>query len=302
MGFNPVKSLNLAKFGLYYCLAMKYEIIEPPKLLEKYVRYFSTLDYHNDSASPNQIKVFADRYPHLVFQHDKGRSAFHVNGNPLPTTFISGIKTKPYTCFINSTHSATTVTFHPPAIKILFGIDVHELNDELIGIQDFAIKCLDDRLLNTKTHAQRVKILVEFLCERLSASKHKDQQIVENINWCNKIRTETTLPVLQEYFKVSERQLERKFKATMGLLPKQYLRTTRFEKALALIRTNSFENLSDVAYTLNFTDQSHFIKDFKEFAGFTPKVFLKQKQVLEDTSKVLTPEDEPVTLNHLITT
>jgi AraC-like DNA-binding protein len=75
----------------------------------------------------------------------------------------------------------------------------------------------------------------------------------------------------------------------------------RFEKALSLIRSNSFDNLSDIAYHLDFTDQSHFIKDFKEFSGFTPKVFLSQNRPLEETSTSLVPQDGVITLNHLIT-
>lgn len=280
---------------------MKYEIIEPSKALKKYVRYFSTLDYHNISTSPNHIKVFADRYPHLVFQHNNGKSAFYVKGNALPTTFLSGIKTTPYTVDINSTHSVTTVTFYPHAIKILFGIDIFDLNNALPEIQNFAPTYLNERLLNAESHTQRIAILTDFLSARLLNLKQEDSFILNNINWFDKVNTETTLPLLQKHLNISERQLERRFKATMGLPPKQYLRTMRFEKALALVRTNNFENLSDIAYRLNFTDQSHFIKDFKEFSGFTPKIFLNQNKPLEESSTLLVPQDGIITLNHLIT-
>jgi AraC-like DNA-binding protein len=279
---------------------MKYEIIEPPKALEKFIRYFSILDYNNTSVASNQIKVFADRYPHLVFQHDNGRSAFHVNGNPLPTTFISGIKTKPYTLDINPTHTVTTVTFYPSAIKALFGVEVIELNNELPEIQHFAPAHLNELLLNTASHAERIKIMVDFFSKRLSKSKH-DLFAFDNAKLFHAINSETTLPSLQQHLNISERQLERKFKSSMGMSPKQYLRTTRFERALSLIRSNSFVNLSDIAYALNFTDQSHFIKDFKEFSGFTPKVFLNQRKALEESTTRLTPGDELITINHLIT-
>jgi AraC-like DNA-binding protein len=280
---------------------MKYEIIEPPKILKKYVRYFSTLDFHSVSSSPNHIKVFADRYPHLVFQHDNGKSAFHVNGNSLPTTFLSGIKTRPFTVDINSTHSVTTVTLYPHAIKILFGIDVFDLNNELPEIQNFAPKYLDDQLLHTENHVQRIAILTEFLSTKLLKLKQEDHPTLDDIKWFGKINVETTLPYLQKHLNISERQLERRFKAAMGLPPKQYLRTMRFEKALALVRNNNFENLSDIAYHLNFTDQSHFIKDFKEFSGYTPKTLLNQNRALEESSTLLKPDDGEITLNHLIT-
>lgn len=279
---------------------MKYEIIEPPKILQNYVRYFSTLDYDSPSDNPNQIKVFADRYPHLVFQHHAGRSAFYKNGHALPTTFISGIKTTPYSCDVHSIHSATNVTFYPQAIKVLFGIDTYELNNELPEIENFAPKYLNDLLLNTEGHNQRIAILIDFLSKKLLNRKSEDLLPKESMKLVS-IRDENILSLLSKHFNVSERQLERRFKFSIGLSPKQFLRTTRFEKALRLIGDGNFKNLSDIAYHLNFTDQSHFIKDFKEFSGFTPKAYLNQNKALEDSSTLLIPEDGVITLNHLIT-
>ncbi len=32
-----------------------------------------------------------------------------------------------------------------------------------------------------------------------------------------------------------------------------------------------------ISFDCGFYDQAHFINDFKEFSGFTPEVYLKQK-------------------------
>jgi len=50
-----------------------------------------------------------------------------------------------------------------------------------------------------------------------------------------------------------------------------YIRVKRFNEAIRLIKTGQFERLTDVAYALNFYDQSHFIRDIKAFSGMTPK-------------------------------
>ena len=36
---------------------------------------------------------------------------------------------------------------------------------------------------------------------------------------------------------------------------------------------NQFTSLTSVAYEGNYYDQAHFIKDFKEFTGMSPKMF-----------------------------
>jgi AraC-like DNA-binding protein len=52
----------------------------------------------------------------------------------------------------------------------------------------------------------------------------------------------------------------------------------RFREAMQLIEANQFERLSDVAYDLNYVDQSHFIKDIKAFSGYTPKHLVQTLQ------------------------
>jgi len=51
---------------------------------------------------------------------------------------------------------------------------------------------------------------------------------------------------------------------------RDFHRIMRFREAVRLIRARQFERLSDVAYDLNYVDQSHFIKDIKAFSGYTP--------------------------------
>ena len=44
----------------------------------------------------------------------------------------------------------------------------------------------------------------------------------------------------------------------------------RFNAAIRLIKTKRFARLIDVAAALNFTDQSHLIRDIKAFSGMSP--------------------------------
>jgi AraC-like DNA-binding protein len=70
---------------------------------------------------------------------------------------------------------------------------------------------------------------------------------------------------------VSERQFERRFMRAVGIPASLYLRITRFQEAVRLMKAGRIERLADIAYELGYTDQSHFIKDTREFTGYTPK-------------------------------
>lgn len=61
------------------------------------------------------------------------------------------------------------------------------------------------------------------------------------------------------------------FASRLGQNPKSYLKTVRFRKALNEVVENKRTNFTGIAYTNNFFDQSHFIRDFKTFTGYTPK-------------------------------
>jgi transcriptional regulator GlxA family with amidase domain len=70
------------------------------------------------------------------------------------------------------------------------------------------------------------------------------------------------------------RQLERKFSQRVGISPKQLGRIIRLQETLKML-LNRRANLTEIAYENEYFDQSHFIKDFKEFTGVNPKEFYK---------------------------
>ena len=79
-----------------------------------------------------------------------------------------------------------------------------------------------------------------------------------------------TVRTLLEQFEISERQFERRFLQTVGISPYAYIRVKRFNEAIRLMKTRQCATLTEIAYALNFHDQSHFIRDIKAFTGSTP--------------------------------
>ncbi|MBL8183270.1 MAG: helix-turn-helix transcriptional regulator, partial [Blastocatellia bacterium] len=56
----------------------------------------------------------------------------------------------------------------------------------------------------------------------------------------------------------------------VGVTPKSCLRIMRFQQTVATIDAASNPDWSEIALAAGFYDQSHFIRDFKHFSGFTP--------------------------------
>jgi transcriptional regulator GlxA family with amidase domain len=92
---------------------------------------------------------------------------------------------------------------------------------------------------------------------------------------------------LSRQTKTNRRQLVRKFSSAIGLSPKQLSKTIRLQATLKTLLTRKVTNLTDLAYESDYYDQAHFIKDFKEFTGLTPKEFygdhLKMSLIFDST-------------------
>jgi AraC-like DNA-binding protein len=72
---------------------------------------------------------------------------------------------------------------------------------------------------------------------------------------------------------LSERQLERRFRARVGVSLRQYGSLRRFERVVALSKRT--RSLTELALEAGYYDQSHFIRDFRRFAGAAPGAVLR---------------------------
>jgi len=72
----------------------------------------------------------------------------------------------------------------------------------------------------------------------------------------------------------STRYLSRVFKEKYGFSPKTLTRIVRFQTMLNVLCVGKEPDFSEFAVDLGFSDQSHMIKDFKEFVNLTPRKYL----------------------------
>jgi AraC-like DNA-binding protein len=87
----------------------------------------------------------------------------------------------------------------------------------------------------------------------------------------------TPISKLAEELGYSSRQLQRRLDHSVGLSPRLLKRISRFEQALELVQVLSQHgdiNWSTIALACGYSDQAHFIREFHEFSGSTPTLYL----------------------------
>lgn len=266
---------------------MEYQKYRPPAALQNYIRYFWSFDSSQTASSSLHIKSFADQFPRLIFQDLRCFAPIrNLQGEELPICYISGIDTKPTDALMGSSFSHFGVSFFPHALNAFFKVDAQELINEMPAIQLFCKAEIQHRLEIAKSHLARVQLLSQYFYEKLYASKRKEL-FINHIIQSNSINYDSHIFDLPKKFPVSERQLERKFKTSVGISPKKFQRIIRFEKSLQLLQRADYKQLTAIAYQLNYTDQSHFIKDFKTFSGMTPYEFVKNQTLGSESSSFI---------------
>ena len=81
---------------------------------------------------------------------------------------------------------------------------------------------------------------------------------------------------------MSERQLQRKIKALIGITPNNFIKEFRLNKAKVLLQNGS--QIGRIALDVGFSSQTYFGRCFKEMFDSTPKQYQQQKQKEQRTS------------------
>ncbi len=85
---------------------------------------------------------------------------------------------------------------------------------------------------------------------------------------------------------LSTSQFQRRFATQVGMTPKLFARTIRFESALVARRRAPKRSWTDIIHELGYFDQAHFIRECHAFAGLPPS------SLIGDWDNIFFPADD----------
>lgn len=256
--------------------SIKSDVLPPPEILKNHVECFSLVEYSGEQKL--EISVSPKAVPGIVFQHRDGQSAIEsiiTNSkitSALPTLFLYGPGVEPSVMsFTKGRYTSIQVILKPHALNTLLGISATTLTNGFMKLSEFSSDNLNEQLLAARGVQKQITLLTNFLVTQLKLERTGDQLIEESLRLIHNNIAGISVKYLLENLNISERQFERRFNQTVGITPQSYIRVKRFNEAIRLIKTGQYQKLTDIAYVLNFYDQSHFIRDINSFSGMTPK-------------------------------
>lgn len=257
---------------------MKYYVTPPPLELAPYVRFFWGFEGAGISTGhdPYVYRSMADGCLEMVF-HYKGLWE-ELTPRGKENSFVSGMhgQSQHFRRFITEEDFGIFgVYFYPFAATILFELPANWLSNEMadmktcFGAQGAA---LEEQIVLASSYDERIAITTQFLQKRLTRSDKADKGICLTIRKIIESKGQTDIEALAKNQFLSLRQFQRNFRLYAGFSPKLYCRIIRFHAAMNHYR-KAYRSLTDIAYDCGYYDQSHFIREFKEFSGYHPKQF-----------------------------
>jgi AraC-like DNA-binding protein len=232
-----------------------YRFIPPPPSLANFVDSIGM--FKNGSNRTKEVVILPDGRVDLFFWKTKAE-AFQV--------ILIGLETAPEPRSIPPQTQAFVISFKPIAVEYILKTSIAALlnsakvlqNDfwkiEAESFEDFDVFY---EVVSKKLHA----LIPACIDER----KHKLFELIYSS------KGEMSVQLLSERVHWSSRQINRYFNQQFGLSLKAYCNILRFRASLEhIVRGKLFPEL-------NFSDQTHFIKEIKRLSGVVPKELSKNE-------------------------
>ena len=238
----------------------------PCDALRPYVRYFYVLKVNGclrtltfPLGCPQMI--FHKGTPLYIPELDVRQSKFTVSGQ---VNFPAHIQS-------NGNLGMIVAVFYPHTIGMFIDTPPSAFyNLEISGydIENKHLNLLAGRALECSDAHNAISLIEQWLLSRINHSWN-----IDRIRAALSIMLHSTSASVETLAKIAclgKRQFERLFRECVGMNPKEYGRIVRFQRALRMMQLGS-RDYTGIAYATGYADQSHFIREFRQFSGITPK-------------------------------
>ncbi|MEI9909079.1 MAG: helix-turn-helix domain-containing protein [Bacteroidota bacterium] len=256
---------------------MNYQVYTPSLQLQPFVKCFWTLEDENNEERSRQ-RVVPDGCMEMIFHYGDLYRQYFEDGSSIiqPRSFIFGQITKYIEIEPTGSSGIVAARFLPGGLAPFLDIPVAALEDKAVSIINlFGEKgrMLEENILAGTGNPQRIKWIEEFLLSRLADPKAIDFVTKACVDVIFESQGQLGAGELAGKMNINRRSIERRFTSIIGMSPKQLSRVIRLQTALKMLEQKKFRTLTSLAYENGYYDQAHFIKDFKEFTGISPKSF-----------------------------
>jgi len=188
---------------------------------------------------------------------------------------VTGIQERARTYEALGPTTSILVRFTPAGAACL-GLPLFDLAGRNVALDDILdgkrVRHLVERVAEAPNAVCAREVVIDLLAE---LDDKPDRLVVRALQmFATSGQDEARVARVARSLAISERQLERRFLATVGVTPKRWQQLNRFHRAMTAMRASTADVLIDTAMSAGYYDQAHFNRDVRRRTGMTPTALL----------------------------
>ncbi|MCW5874468.1 MAG: AraC family transcriptional regulator [Anaerolineales bacterium] len=192
-------------------------------------------------------------------------------------THIYGVITKKSVQVLTGQGLVFAVLFRPGGFYPFYRQPVRQLTDRQIRLEQiFGPNQLEHTLLSQPAPSAMLPLMEAFLLQHLPATDPQAELAAAIVQEVASNRHILKVEDVPSHFALSQRSLQRLFHTYVGVTPKWVIKRYRLHEAADQLARGGYESLAQLAQDLGYYDQAHFVRDFKQVVGLSPRQYTEQ--------------------------
>ena len=254
----------------------------PRPILQPFVEMLWGIDATSDSppALVRREHVLPTGQMHVAFRFGGPLRLFEdaadTDGHFVGDAVVGGARDVHYIRDVSTPACSVGALLRPGAAEALFGVSADELAGRHTPLDDLwgrDVVWMREQLMEPAMLHQRITILESILAARLTTRRAIHPAVPQALE---QLRVTSSIRRIVQASGYSHRTLISLFRRSVGLTPKQYVRVLRFQRVLETVSVAEKTSLVDVAMEAGYSDQAHFSREFRAFAGVTPSEYRRE--------------------------
>ncbi len=259
---------------------MNYQVYKPCTDLQPFIKCFWTLEDEGKVDPPRQ-RIVPDGCMEMIFHYGDLYKQHFADGSFIiqPRSFIFGQITNYLEISPTGSSGIIAARFMPDGLTPFITVPVSALANKAVSLDEVfgdEGKELENNVMASIDNSRRIKLVEDFLLCRLSDPGTVDVIAKACVDVIFQSQGQLGVLELSDKLNINRRNMERRFASVIGMSPKQLSKVVRLQATLRMLEHKRSESLTSIAHENGYYDQAHFIKDFKEFTGTSPKSFFAE--------------------------
>ncbi len=257
---------------------MNYSTFVPSFDLQEIVECYWTVEGNEKDWQ----KITPDGYTECIFHFG---DAYKVKSSLLskqlqPRLILAGQIDRPLYLQASGVSNILGIKFASTGLWKMFGISLATFTNQTTDLSMVlpSFKTAFKEMGNLTTD-RRIQYIETFLRKYLADAKGSElDPVIKEIKAQN---GQVSIVEVSEARGISARKLERLFREHVGVSAKLYSRILRFATIYKMLQNPRLSKVQ-CSYLMGYFDQSHFNKEFKQFAGESPEVYFKNNHAFSN--------------------